>query len=234
MVIACCNEIKPQIVLTTGLAPLSADVLKSLRDRGACCVNFLTDDPWNPDHRARWFLEALPFYDCVLTPRRGNMTDLERCCREVRYLPFGYDPLLFFPVALTDGERQSLASDIVFAGGADAERVTWISALAKHGFNIRLHGDYWERYPETRDLGRGQADIPMLRKIIAASRVALCLVRHANRDGHSMRTFEVPAVGACMLVEKTDEHVDLFGPDGAAVVYFSDSVDEMVEKLKGQ
>jgi hypothetical protein len=231
MVTAWCEEFRPKIVLTTGLAPLSGGVLNSIRNMGACCVNYLTDDPWNPDHRANWFFKALASYDCVLTPRRANIPDLERYCPQVKYLPFGYDPLLFFPEPLTDAERDLLSSDIMFAGGADPERVAWISSLAKHGFNIRLHGDYWERYPQTRNLGKGPADIALLRKIIAASRVALCLVRRANRDGHSMRTYEVPAVGACMLVEKTDDHSALFGPDGSNVTYFS-TADEMVEKLK--
>jgi spore maturation protein CgeB len=44
-----------------------------------------------------------------------------------------------------------------------------------------------------------------------------------------MRTFEVPAVGSCMLTEDTPEHREIFGQDGEAVVYFN-TVTEMVEK----
>jgi spore maturation protein CgeB len=35
-----------------------------------------------------------------------------------------------------------------------------------------------------------------------------------------MRSFEIAAVGGCMLAEDTAEHRELFGPDGEAVVYF--------------
>lgn len=66
---------------------------------------------------------------------------------------------------------------------------------------------------------------------MSAAKIALCLVRRANRDGHCMRTFEVPAIGACMLVEKTEEHLELFGTEGQAVVYF-ESVAEMTEKAR--
>ena len=45
-----------------------------------------------------------------------------------------------------------------------------------------------------------------------------------------MRTFEVPAIGACMLTEDTVEHREIFGEEGKAVVYFR-TVDEMIEKL---
>ena len=46
-----------------------------------------------------------------------------------------------------------------------------------------------------------------------------------------MRTFEIPAIGACMLTEDTEEHREIFGEDGKAVVYFK-SVDQMLEKTK--
>jgi spore maturation protein CgeB len=37
-----------------------------------------------------------------------------------------------------------------------------------------------------------------------------------------MRSLEIPAIGACMLVEDTEEHRNLFGGDGESVVYFRD------------
>jgi spore maturation protein CgeB len=44
-----------------------------------------------------------------------------------------------------------------------------------------------------------------------------------------MRTFEVPAIGACMLTEDTQEHREIFGEEGKAVVYFQ-TIPEMLEK----
>jgi spore maturation protein CgeB len=41
----------------------------------------------------------------------------------------------------------------------------------------------------------------------------------------------MPAIGACMLVEDTGEHREIFGGDREAVVYFR-SIGEMVEKLR--
>src|SRR5262249_38376102 len=45
----------------------------------------------------------------------------------------------------------------------------------------------------------------------------------ANRDGHVMRSFEIAAAGGCMLAQDTDEHREIFGPEGEAVVYFRDA-----------
>jgi spore maturation protein CgeB len=46
-----------------------------------------------------------------------------------------------------------------------------------------------------------------------------------------MRTYEVPAMGGCMLVEDTDDHRQLFGREGEAVVYFR-TTDEGVAKAR--
>jgi spore maturation protein CgeB len=37
-----------------------------------------------------------------------------------------------------------------------------------------------------------------------------------------MRSFEIAAVGGCMLAEDTTEHREIFGDDGETVVYFRD------------
>ncbi|MDZ7380079.1 MAG: glycosyltransferase, partial [candidate division KSB1 bacterium] len=103
--------------------------------------------------------------------------------------------------------------------------------LIRAGFKVALYGGYWERYLSTRKFARGHADPRTLRKAIGGAKVALCLVRHANRDGHVMRTFEIPAMGGCMLTEDTAEHCEIFGEEGQAVVYFR-TIPEMIEKLR--
>jgi spore maturation protein CgeB len=226
-------EIRPSCLLATGIAPIQRKALEEIGQLGVVRINYLTDDPWNPSHRASWFLKALPEYDYIFSTRRANLADLtDLGCAKVSYLPFGYDESLFYPErSSTQEERAQLRSEIVFAGGADRDRIPYIAELAKAGFKVALYGDYWDRYPETRRLLRGYADPQILRKAIGATKVALCLVRRANRDGNSMRTFEVPAIGACMLLEDTAEHREIFGAEKEAVAYFR-SIDEMINKLR--
>lgn len=227
-----CEEFKPEAVLTTGFAPVAEESLARIGELGVHRINFLTDDPWNPRQRAPWFLRAVRMYDEVLSTRRANLEDLRTLgCRGVGYLPFGFASNLHFPQRLTAERRREMESDVVFAGGADSDRVPYIAALSQAGFRVGLYGGYWERYTETRHLTRGLAPPEVVREAVAAARVALCLVRRANRDGVCMRTFEVPAMGGCMLVEKTAEHVELFGAEGQAVLYF-DTIPEMTEKTR--
>ena len=35
-----------------------------------------------------------------------------------------------------------------------------------------------------------------------------------------MRSFEIAAIGGCMLAQDTDEHRDIFGPEAETVIYF--------------
>jgi spore maturation protein CgeB len=223
-----CRSFSPQLLLTTGIAPINYVALGEIGAMGIKRLNFLTDDPWNQAHYAPWFFQALPYYDIVFSPRRGNIGELLTAgCPRVEYLPFGYDEDLFYPPDSLNPSTPD--ADMVFAGGADRDRVPYMYALIQSGINLALYGNYWERYPETKAYTRGQADVPTLRRVIKSAKISLCLVRRANRDGNCMRTFEVPAVGSCMLTEDTPEHREIFGQEGEAVVYFN-TVTEMVEK----
>ena len=46
-----------------------------------------------------------------------------------------------------------------------------------------------------------------------------------------MRTFEIAAMGACVLAEYTEEHRQILGEDGDAVVYFR-SPEQMIDRLQ--
>jgi glycosyltransferase involved in cell wall biosynthesis len=223
-------RIRPRWLLTTGIAPVSDGVLQQIGAMGIQRFNFLTDDPWNPAHSASWFFKALMHYDTVFSPRQSIVDDLVNLgCRRVEYLPFAYDPDLFYPERSSSGKLQQGIADVVFVGGADSDRIPYLQALIHAGMKVDLYGAYWDRYPETKGYAYGQADMQTQRAVIGCAKIALCLVRRANRDGHCMRTFEVPAVGACMLTENTPEHREILGADGESVVYFS-TIEEMVEK----
>ena len=214
-----------------GYAPLTFEALAETKNAIYCAV-YLTDDPWSRSHRSKWFLQALSGYDHVFTTRRANIGDLQALgIRRVSYLPFGWDPALFPERKYSENELQHYRTDIVFAGGGDANRVPYVSALARAGFRVALYGTYWDRFAETRALTLGQLPISELPKAIAGARIALCLVRRANRDGHCMRTFEVPAAGGCMLTEDTEEHREILGPDGECVLYFH-QIDDMIIKAR--
>jgi len=225
-----CRRVKPSVVLVTGITPPLRSTLEAVRDLGITCVNFLTDDPWNPNQRANWFLQALPSYDLILSPRRANLDDLERLGCRAYYLPFAYDTTLHHIEPPSPELANQYESDVLFYGGADNDRLPYVTALIEMGLNVHLYGGYWNRNPKTRACHKGMADAQTLRWATSGAKVTLCLVRRANRDGHVMRSFESPAMGACLLVEDTAEHREIFGAEWENVAYFR-SILEMREKV---
>lgn len=227
-----CSRIRPAALLATGHAPLEASVLRMIGRMGIRRINFLTDDPWNPSLCSDWFLDALTTYDEVYSPRRMNLDDLQSLgVRNVRYLPFGFDQNLFFSDQLSEDDVRRFGCDVLFVGGGDSDRIPYLASLVHSGINVVVYGDYWDRFPATKDCNRGHADSSTLRKATTAAKICLCLVRRANRDGHVMRSFEIPASGGCMLAEDTPEHRDIFGEDGCAVSYFN-SPTTMVDRVR--
>lgn len=221
----------PSYLLTTGLCPVSANVLRAMRSLGVICLHYSTDDPWNPGQRAEWFLRTLPLYDIVFTPRTSNLADFVALgCEQVRYLPFGYDEFVFGSPA--EGPIECAAAEVLFVGGADRDRVEFVEVLLSEDIPVSLVGGYWGRYHSVKGHALGHKTPDELSALTRKAKVNLCLVRRANRDGHVMRSFEIGALGGCMVVEDSAEHRDIFGADGDCVVYF-DGPQQAAAKIKG-
>jgi spore maturation protein CgeB len=223
-----CRYERPAILIATGQAPLTGDALAEIGQMGIRRINYSTDDPWNPGSNAHWFSDALRMYDSIFTTRRSNVADFERHgCRDVHYLPFGYDHSLWAGTESAEVPASS-AADVFFAGAAEAYRIECIRALVAGGIQVALAGDYWKRTPVPRKSCKGHLNTTELKAWTRSTPVSLCLVRRANRDGHVMRSFEIPAIGACMVAEDTAEHREIFGPDGVAVRYFNSPASAVV------
>ena len=211
------RSIKATHVIATGIAPLPAHTIRTLRKAGMRVVNWLTDDPWNAAHRAPWFVETISEYHVVFTPRAAVMDDLRKAgARSVEMMPFAYCHACHFAAKKYE-ERNAVS----FVGGADDDRVRYIHALVKGGVKVELYGGYWSRQHGLRDAARGFVDTAGYRAVVAGTALSLCLVREANRDAHVMRSYELPAMRACILAQDTPDHRELYGPEGETVRYFT-------------
>jgi hypothetical protein len=216
-----CRALQATHVIATGVAPLSARALRALRSAGVRTANWLTDDPWNRVHKAPWFLQALPEYDVVFTPRTALLDDLHGArIREVELLPFAYCTHCHYPA-----RKHEVRSVVSFVGGADPDRMYFIDALAQTGIPLELYGGYWPRQRRLKQFAGGFVDSAGYRAVVANTAVSLCLVREANRDAHVMRSYELPAMRGCILAQDTTDHRELYGPDGETVRYFTSDRD---------
>jgi hypothetical protein len=99
------------------------------------------------------------------------------------------------------------------------------------GLNLNLYGGYWEQNKRLRPYAKGFVLGSELRWAAHAASVHLCMGRKANRDGHAMRSYELPAMGAVLVAEDTEDQRALFGPDGEVVLYYK-SVHGMMDRAR--
>lgn len=226
---------QPDLVLICKGAFIAPDTLARIRRAtGAVLVNYATDDPFNPQVNTRDLVDAIPLYDLYACTKRAIMDDVAKSgCANVIYLPFAYKPSVHFPEPPDAAEaHRRFDCDAVFIGGCDRDRIPYFQRLVKAlpHLTLALYGAFWNRSRTLRSYWRGFALGRDFRMALGGARIAINLVRNANRDGHVMRSFEIPACGAFMLAERTSEHLDLFAENREAA-YFR-TVDEMVDRVK--
>src|SRR5205807_8279893 len=116
-------------------------------------------------------------------------------CPRAEFVMCGYHPAVHFPPL----ERVEPAFDVALIGGADADRVPYARALAELAdplgaqVNVGLFGGYWDRVPGLRQYACGVRTGAHYRGMLWRSKVAISLVRRANRDDHTLKTFELPS-----------------------------------------
>ena len=221
------------IVVVKGAFIMPATVRRIKEQTGAVCINYATDDPFNAANRTPDLLAGIPEYDLYACTKRAIMGDVRNAGgRNVVYTRFAYNPTVHFPEPpSTSGEAARFRSDVVLIGGADRDRLRDLEPLVAAGdIDVALYGGYWAQDARFRGRARGFARGRDYRLALGGARIGLCLVRRANRDGHAMRTFEIPACGAFMLAERTDEHLALFREDQDAA--FFSTPDELLDKIR--
>ena len=226
----------PDIILIGKGRWFTPEALEAARKvSGATLVNWATDDPFNRADNSRELVKSIPLYDLYVCTKKEIMSDVKGAgCANVAYVRFGYKPEVHFPEASsTDEERERFGCDVMFVGGCDGHRTAYFEALirAMPDVKLRLYGNYWERVRALRPYARGFAVARDFRLAVGGAKIAVNLVRRANRDDHVMRTFEIPACGGFMLAERSATHDELFSEDNEAA--FFDSPAEFSSKVAG-
>lgn len=199
---------KPRLVLVTGILPFETSIFKEVKERGGHIVNYLTDDPWNPIHRRRSFLRNLRYYDHIFSTKQALCRRLENAgTPSTSWLPFAYDPALHHPPL---GKSSKQAADVLFVGTGAAERLPWLEALKDlPEVRRRIHGNNWRglntRGWELQPAVTGEAYC----EEIHSAGIVLGLLRQANGDLSTDRSYEIGAIGGCGLYQDSNEHRSL-------------------------
>jgi glycosyltransferase involved in cell wall biosynthesis len=200
----------------------------------AVLVAFSLDDMANPAHQSRRWLAGVPLYDLHVTSKSYNDAELRQMgARRVLVIDNGYDPEIHRPLELSDEDRARYGAGVGFVGHHEAERAEHVLALCRAGLDVRVEGPAWSSlrgaHPRLT-IGAAYLDGLEYAKAVGATAINLGFLRKGNRDVQTTRSIEIPACGAFMLAERTDDHRRLF-EEGREAEFF-DSFDELLEKCR--
>ena len=194
-------------------------------------VNYNNDDPFGGSEGRSWdtYLGTLNGYDLLVVMRTMNVDEAKaRGAREAMRVFMSYDEVAHAPSSLTREDVQRWSSDVSFVGTWRPERGPFLAALIDAGVPLSFWGGRWDRAPEWRRLQSAWRGPNLVgsdyAKAIQCSKVAIGLVSKGNRDEHTQRSMEIPALGTVLCAERTAEHAALFR-DGIEVLLWS-TVDE--------
>ena len=222
--------VRPHLIWIDQGAFLGRTLLHSLRRSAVPIVNYTIDDPFGRrDHRRfRRYLAALPEVDVLAVVRAPNVAEAAAYgARNVVRIWASADDVAHCPRLLTGGARAQYASEVAFIGTWMPERGPFLAQLLERGVPLAIWGDRWHKAPEWPQLrrcwrGPGLFDDDAYAAAIQSARVCLGLLSHGNRDLHTTRSMEIPALGGLLCAERTEEHLALY-EEGREAVFWSDA-----------
>jgi spore maturation protein CgeB len=214
-------SLRPRLVLVTGILPLDPAVFEAVHRHGGRIVNYLTDDPWNPIHRRRSFLTNLSHYDHIFSTKQALRQQLKAAgAVSSSWLPFAYDPTLHQPPLRHPGDAERFGVDVAFVGTGATERLPWLEALADvPGLRRRIYGNSWNGLATPGWERHAAVTGEDYARAISNAGLVLGLLRQANSDLSTDRSYEIGAIGGCGLYKDSEEHRALL-PDYPEVGFF--------------
>lgn len=195
------------------------------------------DDMSARHNQSFYFRKSLPLYDVVFTTKSYNCNQNELPALGARKVVFSnksFDQFMHAPIEVTEEDRKRLGGDVGFIGTFEHDRAEKMLFLAQNGVHVRVWGNGWGSYmnihPNLIVENKPIYD-ENYRKGICATKINLCFLRKLNRDLQTDRTMEIPACGAFMLAERTNEHLQLFVEDKEAVFFDVNNPQELLEKV---
>ena len=197
-------------------------------------AGYAPDDMAAKHNQSRAFLKGLPYYHVYFTTKSYGVTELESLgVQKAVFVSNAYDPAIHRPVEVSINEKTEYGGPVGFIGDYENERAQYIFYLAQHGIPVRIWGTNWGKkckltHPNIRIENKSLWGDQYARAICSFD-INLGFLRKINRDLQTQRSIEIPACGAFMLMERTDEHLELF-EEGKEAAFFN-SKEELFEKV---
>ena len=209
----------------------SLELLNAFNEQSVPVFNYFTDPI--PEDNIN-FLKTIPLYTGIFTYHRNHIPAWYWYgAQRVKYMPFASDSTLHIPKKPEPDHFDYYRSPISYLGTWKPYADLWPTFLIPYG--LKIWGNQWYKLPANHELrstwqGEGQGLFEEFSLICGASDIVFNVVQAFNGQGHSMKTFEIPACRGFALTNRTEEQLEFF-PEDKACVYFS-TAEELIDKTK--
>jgi spore maturation protein CgeB len=200
-----------------------------LRQYAKKIINYNIDDPLGPRDGRRYnaYLESLTSYDLCVVMRSENVDEAKALgAKNVMRVYMTADEKSHSPRLLNKVDEAQWASDILFLGTWMPERGPFLLDLINRGLPLTIRGSNWHKAPEWSQLRRYWKGGPIsgdhYAKAIQSAKVNLGLLSKGNRDLHTTRSLEIPALGGLLCAERTPEHLNMY-VEGHEALFWSNA-----------
>ena len=210
--------------------------LLSLKRRNGMQLIHYTPDPAILYHKSRYFIKSIPIYDVLFTTKKFEIPLYRRAGAEAVYLTYpAFERKRFYPQIPSLIDRARLASDICLIGHYEKHYLKTLRVAARTGGATHVWGPGWVRYsrlhPWTREFvlsnGVWGDQYPLA---LNCGKILLGVLSKYIPETITTRSIEIPACGAFMLAERTDDHLAFFQEGKEAEFFASD--EELLDKAK--
>lgn len=214
--------------------PETVDVLRQSSQR-ALAIHY-TPDAQLLDNMSRHFINAIPFYDLLVTTKPFELRAYGAAGAQDTLLVLQGYGQNFQPSANSDvaGDPE-FSSEVCFVGHSQAHYAHCLKAVAATGCVLKVWGPRWPRYARLHWWARAVVKGNGLwgeryPQALRSTKIALCLLNKRIPETTTTRTFEIPATGVFMLGERNDDHQALF-TEGKEAEFFADH-EELSDKVR--
>jgi spore maturation protein CgeB len=222
---------KYDLVFVDNGSIISYDLLKHIKQNSGYVVNFNHDDAFGMRDAKRFSMlrEVVPLYDLMIVVREENVFEaFSYGAQKVLHTYRTFDVEEHASTPDADGSAPTPSLDVCFVGTWMPNRGKFISRLSDLGVPISIFGSGWNKAPEWGKIkGLWKSDhlnSAEYKYTVQSSKICLGLLAHENRDRHTTRSLEIPALGGLLCAERTTEHLRLYD-EGVEAVFWS-SVEE--------
>ncbi len=203
-------------------------IIEVIRRHAGKVVNYVIDDPFGVRDTARFraYRRSLKFYDLCVVVRPDNVREATLAgARRVLRVFMSSDEVSHAPRVLTDADRAAWSTEVLFLGTWFPERGPFLLELLKRGVPLTIRGTNWSKAPEWPELKAAWKGGPVkgddYAKAIQCAKVNIGLLSKGNRDQHTTRSLEIPALGGLLCAERTAEHLAMY-QEGVEALFWAD------------